>query len=99
MNNITQNIDLQEILFILCQTFVIVIISFIHPWFAPKIGEDIKNKMRNSIFFTIIFVFCLSFSYTKGFYQSMFVVFLFFYLKSFLIKLFKYKNNLSIQLK
>ena len=75
-----------ELLYIFCQTFVIVIISFIHPWLAPKIDDKVKSKMRNSILITILFVFCIAFSNTASFFQSLIISVLFFYVKSALIK-------------
>ena len=79
-------LDAQEMLYILCQTFVIVIISFIHPWLAPKVEDKVKSKMRNSIALTMLFVFCIAFSYTVSFVHSLVITVMFFYVKSFLIK-------------
>lgn len=76
----------QEMFYILCQTFVVVIISFIHPWMAPRIDEKIKSKMRNSVALTILFVFCIAFSYTMNFVHSLLITVMFFYVKSLLIK-------------
>ncbi len=76
----------QEMLYILCQTFVIVIVSFIHPWLAPRIDEKIKSKMRNSVALTILFVFCIAFSYTMNLVHSLVITVMFFYVKSLLIK-------------
>lgn len=82
----TDGLDAQELLYIFCQTFVIVIISFIHPWLEPKIDEKKKSKMRNSLSLTMLFVFCIAFSYTVNFTHSILITVLFFYVKSALIK-------------
>jgi len=82
----TDGLDAQEVLYIFCQTFVIVIISFIHPWLAPKVDDKIKSKMRNSLGVTMLFVFCIAFSYTVNFIHSILITVLFFYVKSVLIK-------------
>lgn len=79
-------LDTQEMLYILCQTFVIVIISFIHPWIAPKVEDKVKSKMRNSIALTMLFVFCIAFSHTVNFIHSLVITVMFFYVKSILIK-------------
>jgi Kef-type K+ transport system membrane component KefB len=79
-------LDTQEMVYILCQTFVIVLISFIHPWLAPKVEDKVKSKMRNSIALTMLFVFCIAFSYTVNFIQSLAITVMFFYVKSLLIK-------------
>jgi len=79
-------LDAQEILYILCQTFIIVIISFIHPWLAPKADDKVKSKMRNSIALTMLFVFCIAFSYTVNFIHSLVITVMFFYVKSLLLK-------------
>jgi Kef-type K+ transport system membrane component KefB len=79
-------LDAQEILYILCQTFIIVIISFIHPWLAPRVEDKVKSKMRNSVALTILFVFCIAFSYTVNFIHSLMITVMFFYVKSLLIK-------------
>ena len=79
-------LDAGEILYILCQTFVIVIISFIHPWLALGVKDTIKSKMRNSVALTILFVFCIAFSYTLEFTHSLVITVMFFYVRSLLIK-------------
>lgn len=79
-------LNAQEMLYILCQTFVIVIISFIHPWLAPRVEDRVKSKMRNSIAFTMVFVFCIAFSYTVNLVHSLVITVLFFYIKSLLVK-------------
>ena len=79
-------LDTQEMLYILCQTFVIVIVSFIHPWLSPRVDDRVKSKMRNSIALTMLFVFCIAFSYTMNFTHSLVITVMFFYVKSLLIK-------------
>jgi len=78
--------DAQEFFYILCQTFVIVIISFIHPWLAPRVEDKVKSKMRNSLALTMLLVFCIAFSYTVNFIHSLVITVMFFYVKSLLIK-------------
>lgn len=79
-------LNAQEMLYILCQTFVIVIISFIHPWLSPRIDDKTKSKMRNSVALTMLFVFCIAFSYTVNFIHSLVISVMFFYVKAVLIK-------------
>ena len=84
--SLEDGLNVQEMMYILCQTFVVVIISFIHPWLAPRVHDKIKSKMRNSIGLTILFVFCIAFSQTVDFTHSLIITVLFFYVKSVLIK-------------
>lgn len=84
--SVEDGLSAKEVLYMLCQTIVIVIVSFIHPWLAPKVDERIKAKMRNSTALTMMFVFAIAFTYTVNFTQSLIVSVLFFYVKAMLIK-------------
>jgi len=84
--SLEDGLKVREMFYILCQTFVIVIISFIHPWLAPRIKHKTKSKMRNSIPITMLFVFCIAFSYTMNLIHSIMITILFFYVKALLIK-------------
>lgn len=86
--SIEDGVSAKEMLYMLCQTLVIVIGSFIHPWLAPRVDDKIKSRMRNSTALTIMFVFAIAFTYTVNFTQSLIVTVLFFYVKSMLIKSF-----------
>jgi len=79
-------LDVQEMLYILCQTIVIVIVSFIHPWLAPRVDDKVKTRMRNSTALTILFLFCIAYTYTTNFLHSLIITVLFFYVKSALVK-------------
>ena len=79
-------LNAQELLYIFCQTFVIVIISFIHPWLSPRIDDKIKSRMRNSLALTMLFVFCIAYSYTVNFIHSLVITVMFFYVKEVLTK-------------
>ena len=86
--SVEDGLSAKEVLYMLCQSIVIVIVSFIHPWLAPKVDERIKAKMRNSTALTMTFVFAIAFTYTVNFTQSLIVSVLFFYVKAMLIKSF-----------
>lgn len=86
--SIEDGVSAKEMLYMLCQTLVIVIASFIHPWLAPRVDDKIKSRMRNSTALTMMFVFAIAFTYTVNFTQSLIVTVLFFYVKSMLIKSF-----------
>lgn len=79
-------LNAQEMLYILCQTLVIVIISFIHPWIASRIDDKTKSKMRNSVALTILFIFCIAYSYTMNVLHSLAITLMYFHVKEALIK-------------
>lgn len=83
---IEDGLSVRELLYLLCQTLVLVMVSFIHPWLAPSIDERQKSRMRKSHVLTFLFVFAAAFSYTNGIRQSLLIAVLFFYVKSLLVK-------------
>tara|TARA_Y100001936_G_scaffold250463_2_gene303310 strand:- start:271 stop:549 length:279 start_codon:yes stop_codon:yes gene_type:complete len=87
--DLKDGIHAQEVLYLLCQSFLIMIISFIHPWLAPNVNERVKKKIRNNPVMTYLFVFALAFTATGGHVlQSVLIGFIFFYMKTFLLKLY-----------
>lgn len=84
--DVEDGLDTKELLYISCQTFVIIVISFIHPWLSPQIDEKVKAKMKKSTLLNMLFVFSIGYSYTVNILHSLFICVLFFYFKSLLIK-------------
>lgn len=77
-----------EGLYILAQTFVVMVITFIHPWLAPNAPQKTVQKIRHSAVFTSVFVFALAYSYTMNLRHSLIITILHFYLKTIVLKMF-----------
>jgi len=83
---LTDGITLMEVMYLLCQSFLVVLVSFIHPWLTPTVDEKTRKKMRQSTILTFLFVFSIAFAATSSILQALIISFLFFYLKAVLIK-------------
>lgn len=88
---VSDGLSVTEVLFLICQSFTIVILSFIHPWMRPEIDDRVRIKMRKSVILNLLFVFCFAFSYTSKFYQSLIITALFYYLKMMLVRVYSAK--------
>lgn len=83
---LTDGITPMEVLYLVCQSFIIVLVSFIHPWLAPNVQQKTRRKMQNNVVLTFLFVFSIAFAATSKIYQAMIIAFLFFYIKAMLLR-------------
>ena len=82
-------VSFRDILLGCSQTLMIVLIGFIHPWLSQNVPKTVKTRMQHSTVLAALFVFSFAFSYTQDLLQSIVTIFLYFYLRAALIKLYE----------
>ena len=78
----------EEAIYLLAQSFVVMVITFIHPWLAPNTSNKTIQNIRKSTAFTTAFVFALAYTYTMNLRHALIVTVLHFYLKTAVVKLY-----------
>ena len=86
MLDLTDGVQWHEVLQLMSQTFLVLIISLIHPWLNPVIPKRVLARMRANTFLTILFVFAIAYTYTLDIAHSIIVVVLFHYMKAALLR-------------
>lgn len=83
------SLSFHDILYLVSHTFIIIILSFIHPWLVPNVDEKTRKKMRNNILLIMLFVFSIAFSQTQNVGHSLIILTLYFFLKRMLLKFYQ----------
>lgn len=78
--------NVTDLLSLLSTTILVVTISFMNPWLRHDVTDKVYKKMHNDPYLTSLFVLSLAYSYTQSGVHSLFILTIFFGLKSIMLK-------------